>query len=55
MFARFPLSCGVANIRRYGGLIKTLPGFAASRECGEGFAEIAGTILAKRAAAKFKK
>ncbi|MDR2021130.1 MAG: HAD-IIB family hydrolase [Treponema sp.] len=51
MFARFPLSCGVANIRRYGGLIKNLPGFAASKECGEGFAEIAGTILAKRAAA----
>jgi hydroxymethylpyrimidine pyrophosphatase-like HAD family hydrolase len=51
MFARFPLSCGVANIRRYGGLIKHLPGFAASKECGEGFAEIAGILLAKRAAA----
>jgi HAD superfamily hydrolase (TIGR01484 family) len=53
MFARFPLSCGVANIHRYGGLIKNLPGFAASKECGEGFAEIAGIILAKRAAAGY--
>ncbi|MDR2484361.1 MAG: HAD-IIB family hydrolase [Treponema sp.] len=49
MFARFPLACGVANIRRYGGLIRHFPSFAASKECGEGFAEIAETILEKRA------
>jgi HAD superfamily hydrolase (TIGR01484 family) len=49
MFARFPLACGVANIRRYGSLVRRLPAFAASRECGEGFAEIAGIILEKRA------
>jgi HAD superfamily hydrolase (TIGR01484 family) len=48
MFARFPLACGVANVRRYGELIKRLPAYAASKECGDGFAEIAGTILAKR-------
>jgi HAD superfamily hydrolase (TIGR01484 family) len=48
MFARFPLACGVANVRRYGGLIKHLPAFIASKECGDGFAEIAGTILQKR-------
>ncbi|GHV91397.1 haloacid dehalogenase [Spirochaetia bacterium] len=48
MFARFPLACAVANVRRYGGLIKQLPAFAASKECGDGFAEIAETILAKR-------
>ncbi|MDR0602496.1 MAG: HAD hydrolase family protein [Treponema sp.] len=45
MFARFPLSAAVANIRRYEGLIKEFPGFVSTRECGEGFAEIAGTIL----------
>jgi HAD superfamily hydrolase (TIGR01484 family) len=48
MFARFPLACGVANVRRYGALIKKLPAYAASKECGDGFAEIAATILAKR-------
>jgi hydroxymethylpyrimidine pyrophosphatase-like HAD family hydrolase len=48
MFARFPLACAVANVRRYGDLIKKLPAYIASKECGDGFAEIAGTILAKR-------
>ena len=48
MFARFPLACAVANVRRYGDLIKKLPAYIASQECGDGFAEIAGTILAKR-------
>jgi hypothetical protein len=38
----------VANIRRYAGLIKHEPAFAASREGGEGFAEIARAILEKR-------
>jgi HAD superfamily hydrolase (TIGR01484 family) len=48
MFARFPLACGVANVRRYGDLIKELPAYVASRECGEGFAEIAEILLTKR-------
>ncbi|GHV56006.1 haloacid dehalogenase [Spirochaetia bacterium] len=48
MFARFPLACAVANVCRYEGLIKQLPAFVASKECGDGFAEIAETILAKR-------
>jgi hydroxymethylpyrimidine pyrophosphatase-like HAD family hydrolase len=48
MFARFPLACAVANVRRYGDLIKQLPTFAASKECGDGFAEIVETILARR-------
>jgi HAD superfamily hydrolase (TIGR01484 family) len=48
MFARFPLACAVANIRRYEPYIRRLPGFAASKECGEGFAEIADVILEKR-------
>jgi hypothetical protein len=48
MFARFPLACAVANIRRYAGLIHHPPAFVANRECGEGFAEIARTILELR-------
>jgi hydroxymethylpyrimidine pyrophosphatase-like HAD family hydrolase len=48
MFARFPLSCAVANVRRYGNLIARPPAFVASQECGDGFAEIAETILEKR-------
>jgi HAD superfamily hydrolase (TIGR01484 family) len=48
MFARFPLACGVANVLKYKNLIKHLPAFVASQECGDGFAEIAETILARR-------
>ncbi|MDR1636200.1 MAG: HAD-IIB family hydrolase [Treponema sp.] len=48
MFARFPLACAVANVRKYEKLIKRLPAFVASRECGDGFAEIAETILERR-------
>jgi hydroxymethylpyrimidine pyrophosphatase-like HAD family hydrolase len=48
MFARFPLACGVANIRRYGDLIQSRPAFVAEKENGEGFAEIAAAILHKR-------
>ncbi|GHV05993.1 haloacid dehalogenase [Spirochaetia bacterium] len=48
MFARFPLACAVANVRRYGSLIKQFPAFVASKECGDGFAEIVETILVKR-------
>jgi HAD superfamily hydrolase (TIGR01484 family) len=48
MFARFPLSCAVANIRDFLHLIKNLPAFAAEKEGGEGFAEIADAVLLKR-------
>jgi hydroxymethylpyrimidine pyrophosphatase-like HAD family hydrolase len=48
MFARFPLSCGVANVKRYEGLMERLPAFVSQEECGEGFAEIAQTLLEKR-------
>jgi hydroxymethylpyrimidine pyrophosphatase-like HAD family hydrolase len=48
MFARFPLACAVANIRRYEGLIRHYPAYAAEKECAEGFAEIAETMLKKR-------
>jgi HAD superfamily hydrolase (TIGR01484 family) len=47
MFARFPLTCAVANIRRYKGLIRHEPAFVAEQEYGEGFAEIVRTILQK--------
>lgn len=49
MFARFPMACGVANVRRYGGLMKDLPAFVSEAECGDGFAEIANTLLDARA------
>jgi len=49
MFARFPLACAVANIRRYGDLVKRLPAFVSGAECGDGFAEIAAALLEKRA------
>lgn len=48
MFARFPLSCAVANIRRYEHLIQHFPTFKASKTGGEGFAEIARTILDRK-------
>ena len=48
MFARFPLACAVANIRRYEGLVKHQPAYVASQECGEGFAEIADVILKEK-------
>jgi HAD superfamily hydrolase (TIGR01484 family) len=48
MFARFPLTCAVSNIERYADLVKHKPAFVASKECGDGFAEIAGIFLEKR-------
>ena len=48
MFTRFPLACAVANIHRYGNLIKHEPAFVASYECGAGFAEIANILIEKR-------
>jgi HAD superfamily hydrolase (TIGR01484 family) len=48
MFARFPLTCGVANLSRYRSLIRRFPAFIASKEYGGGFAEIAETLLSLR-------
>ena len=45
MFARFPLACGVANVNRYVVYMKNFPAYVASRECGDGFAEIAEHII----------
>ncbi|MDR2181760.1 MAG: HAD-IIB family hydrolase [Treponema sp.] len=50
MFERFPCSCAVASIIRYTGCLKHFPAYIASGEGGEGFAEIAGAIIAKRLA-----
>lgn len=47
MFAHFPSSCGVANVKRYSALMKAAPAFVARREGGEGFAEIIDAILSK--------
>lgn len=48
MFERFPLSCAVANIRKYEKLMHHFPTFVSEKECGEGFSEIAKTILTIR-------
>jgi hydroxymethylpyrimidine pyrophosphatase-like HAD family hydrolase len=48
MFETFPLSAAVANISRYTPYLSTFPAFIASKEYGDGFAEIADTILEKR-------
>jgi hypothetical protein len=47
MFKYFPITAGVANISRYHNLIKHFPSFVATKECGDGFAEIAKIILEK--------
>jgi hydroxymethylpyrimidine pyrophosphatase-like HAD family hydrolase len=44
LFARFPNSTAVANVHRYRDHITHLPPWVATRECGEGFAEIAGVL-----------
>jgi hypothetical protein len=50
MFEYFPHAVGVRNILHFAERMKHLPAFVASREGGEGFAEIARTILGLRAA-----
>ena len=49
MFAFFPLSFGMANVRDYLPIMAQHPAFITSRPCGEGFREVAELIL--RAAA----
>ncbi len=48
MFAHFPMACGVANVSRYKELMRELPAFVATKECGAGFAEIAAKLLDRR-------
>jgi len=48
MFAYFPLSCGVGNVRAFSATMTSLPAFIAQQEGGEGFAEIIDTLLSHR-------
>ncbi len=45
MFQYFPYSAGVKNVLDFVGQLKYLPAYVASRDGGNGFAEIAETIL----------
>ncbi|MGH0053031.1 MAG: HAD-IIB family hydrolase [Sphaerochaetaceae bacterium] len=48
MFARFPLSFGVGNLKKKEKEMQFLPTYIAKGEGGEGFAEIVDTLLDKR-------
>jgi len=45
MFAFFPKSVGVANLRRFTGLLAHEPKYITSGDCGAGFAELAAHLL----------
>jgi HAD superfamily hydrolase (TIGR01484 family) len=49
MFAFFPLSVGVANVRAFAAQLHTWPAFITGHERGEGFAEVAARVLEARA------
>ena len=46
MFAFFPHSVGVANVRAFADRIATPPEYVTQREAGAGFAELAAFLLA---------
>ncbi len=48
MFAFFPNSVGVANLRRFLPSLQSAPGYLTEAEGGHGFAELAGLLLAAR-------
>jgi len=50
MFGRFPLSVGVANLRRFASQLHTWPAFITDAERGAGFAEVARSLLDARGA-----
>lgn len=50
MFAYFPHACGVANLRDFSDQLAVWPRYLATRRGGLGFAEVADTLLALRAA-----
>jgi HAD superfamily hydrolase (TIGR01484 family) len=50
MFERFPLSVGVANLRRFAAALKVWPAYITQGERGAGFAELAAAVLAARGA-----
>jgi HAD superfamily hydrolase (TIGR01484 family) len=49
MFGFFPLSVGVANVRRFAGQLAHAPRYVTDAECGAGFAELVDALLAGRA------
>jgi hypothetical protein len=49
MFRAFPLSVGVANIRRAAARLKHLPAYVTRAEAGAGFVELARHLLDARA------
>jgi HAD superfamily hydrolase (TIGR01484 family) len=51
MFERFLLSCAVANINRFEGLIRHPPAFVTKKPYGEGFSEACSTLLEARSSA----
>jgi len=50
MFQYFPYTAGVKNILQFADRMDYLPAFVASREGGEGFAEIAEVIIKRKSA-----
>ena len=50
MFGHFPNACGVANVRDFIGQMEADPAYVAPRRGGEGFVDIAETVLAARGA-----
>ncbi len=48
MFAWFPYSVGVANVRNFLDVISSRPAYVTDADCGDGFAELAGAMLASR-------
>ena len=48
MFERFPLSVGVANLRRFAAALKVWPTYISQGERGAGFAEVAAAVLSAR-------
>jgi HAD superfamily hydrolase (TIGR01484 family) len=49
MFEHFPLSVGVANLRRFADQLRVWPTYITPSERGQGFAEVAQAVLAARA------
>jgi hypothetical protein len=48
MFGYFPLSVGVANVRRFAARLEHAPAYVTAAEAGAGFAELAARLLAAR-------
>jgi hydroxymethylpyrimidine pyrophosphatase-like HAD family hydrolase len=51
LFGAFPLSVGVANLRRFAAELHTWPAYITEGERGAGFAEVAHALLAARGTA----